>query len=247
MFENNWSAEEIEQVLAEKLGSCGHGDILGRSRSDAPAGASRLGELAGVIEKMSGLLENQSLFRAEIDSLRKELQQSHTERVHLEKRHQDRICLLEKEIEELRHERAQMLHEMLEHLNKSSGPQTAPPDAFLRLPLVVRKGDDEYLGVAGRTRHFSLQEFLRIIQRNGFGRKRVALAWRREPGEWVLTINTCNLESADKHEHVLHVRQTMTPNHNNVVELTSLCIDGNHVPEPFLLVLLRKIKDGFDE
>lgn len=245
MFESNWSADEIEQALSQKFGAVQgvaaefHARDAGRERP--------LDELAGVIDKMSDVLENQSLFRAEIDSLRNEVGQLRQERDELEQRYRQRVEQLEAEIEKLRHERAQMMQELLEQMNQAGGPHTEPPEAFTKLPLVIKKGENEYLGVAGKTRHFSLSEFVRIIERNDGTRKNVALAWRREPGHWVLTINTYDLGSGVKHEHVLYVRQTVTPNQNNVVELTGLSIDGNAVPEPFLLVLLRKIKDGFDE
>ncbi len=248
MFENNWSAEEIEQVLAQKFGATPTADIQeGCFIPPEPENEPLIQELAGVIDKMSNLLENQNLFRSEIDSLRSEITQLRTERDELEQRYQARVEQLEEEIAKLRQDRAQTLHDLLEHMNQAGGPYTAPPEAFTTLPLVIKKGEDEYLGVAGKTRHFSLSEFVRIIDRNGNTNKNVALAWRREPGKWVLTINTYDLDSGAKHEHVLHVRQTITPNQNNVVELIGLSIDGNSVPEPFLLVLLRKIKDGFDE
>lgn len=244
MFESNWSAEEIEQALARKFGAA-HDvgpDFAAPEQEERP-----LQELAGVIDKMSDLLENQSLFRAEIDSLRGEVAQLRQERDELEQRYRQRVEELQAEIEQLRQERAKMMQDLLEQMNQAGGPHTEPPEVFTKLPLVIKKGDNEFLGVAGKTRHFSLNEFVRIIERNGNTRKSVALAWRREPGQWVLTINTYDLESGVKHEHVLCVRQTVTPNQNNVVELTALSIDGNPVPEPFLLVLLRKIKDGFDE
>ncbi len=247
MFESNWSAEEIEQSLAGRFGHVGHGAHVSRPVGGGNGHDTVLDGLAGVMDKMSGLLENQALFRAEIDSLRGEIVQLRTERGEVEARYQQRISQLEEEVRALREERAGMLQELLEQMNQAGGPHTAPPKMFLNLPLVIRKDDDQFLGVAGKTRHFSLNEFIRIIEKNGNTRKSIALAWRREPGQWVLTINTYDLETGQKHEHVLQVRQTVTPNHNNVVELTSLCIDDNPVPEPFLLVLLRKIKDGFDE
>ncbi len=249
MFENNWSAEEIEQTLSDKFGTLG-GKERKAEHVFAPAPKGRdnvLDDLSGVIDKMTGLLENQALFRNEIDTLRGEIGQLRKERDELEDRYQQRVSQLEDEVRELRHERATILQELLEQMNKAGGPHTAPPETFLKLPLVIRKDNDQYLGVAGKTRHFSLNEFIRIIEQNGSTRKSIALAWRREPGHWVLTINTYDLDTSKKHEHVLQVRQTVTPSHNNVVELTSLIIDDNPVPEPFLMVLLRKIKDGFDE
>lgn len=246
MFESNWSADEIEQALAQKFGPVNGGAehvLSPRPRQNQ----GPVIELAGVIEKMADVLETQSLFRAEIDSLRTEVGQLKDERDELEQRYRQRVEQLEEEIQKLRQERAQMMQDLLEQMNEAKGPHTEPPEAFTKLPLVVKKGENEYLGVAGKTRHFSLAEFVRIIERNGNTRKSVALAWRREPGHWVLTINTYDLESGVKHEHVLYVRQRVTPNQNNVVELTGLSIDGEQVPEPFLLVLLRKIKDGFDE
>ncbi len=241
MFDDNWSTEAMARTLGGKYGPAGGG--FGR-REEAPGG-SPVREMAQVIDKMSDLLETQGLFRAEIDSLRREVLQLRSERTELDQRYTRQVASMQEELRILREERARMLQELLEYIN-SAGAHAAPPEAFARLPLVIRKNDAEFLGVAAKGGHFSLREFIRIIERNGSTRKSVALAWRREPGIWVLTINTFDLDMGHKHEHVLHLRQTVTPSQNNVVELTHLCIDGQAVPEPFLLVLLRKIKDGFE-
>jgi hypothetical protein len=124
---------------------------------------------------------------------------------------------------------------------------TSPPRRFLSLPLVIRSEQGEYLGVTSRSRAFSLQEFIRIIERNSAPDRKVDLAWKRKGKGWSLRIRTKDLSSGQGHEHLMDVEQTLTPSGNTVVELTRLVIDGNTVPDPFLLVLFRKIKDGFDD
>jgi len=262
MFNSNWSAEQIEHELSARFGKrfgCGVGfsfDAPGRSGSN---GSGLAAELTGVLDKVPGLLENQALFRAEIDSLRQEVVSLKEEKALLEMRYKEQIRLLEDEIRKLRDERAEMMRQILDKINraesqgqpgassraKSESP--APTDHFLSLPLVIRTDQNEYLGVAGKTRHFCLREFIRIIEENGSARKTVALSWRGEGAGWVLRIITRDRGSSDRHEHVLDVSQTVTPSNNEVVQITRLSIDGRHVPDPFLLVLFRKIKDSFED
>ena len=255
MFEKNWSAEQIEQNLSRgyshlfKPGNNGTqaggpAEIGGAEQENKPA---LVDEITHVLDKMSGVLENQALFRAEIDNLRAEVVQLKQDKTDLESFYKKKIEGLEKELEEMQAERNDLLRQFLEFANSQHDNLTQPPDTFLKLPLVIRTAEGEYLGVAGRTKHFNLSEFIRIIRKNTSTRKTVSLQWQRKNKSWILTIFTNDLDNNRKHEHELQVFQTVTPSHNNVVQLTSLSIDGNSVPDPFLLVILRKIKDGFDE
>ncbi len=253
MFENNWSAEQIEENLSQDFshlfkpgnnGSTSGGQAGSGENDNRPA---LVNEITTVLDKMSGVLENQALFRTEIDTLRAEVTQLRKDKADLEVFYKDKIEGLEKELEEMQAERNELMRQFLEFANSQHDNLTQPPDTFLKLPLVIRTSEGEYLGVAGRTKHFNLSEFIRIVRSNTSARKTVSLQWQRRNKSWILTIFTNDLDNRCKHEHELQVFQTVTPNRNNVVQLTSLSIDGNSVPDPFLLVILRKIKDGFDD
>lgn len=250
MFDKNWSAEQIEETLSHGYASLYkplHVDPQRRGEEPQPSSSAFMYELTGALEKISSLLQNQALFRAEIDSLRQEIVLLKKEKLSVEERYKQTVGQLEDEVEKLRAERADIIEQVIERMNRGKGPAKTPSEAFLDLPLVIKSDQNEYLGVAGKTKHFSLKEFLRIIQTNAVPNKPVTMNWRRSGASWTLTLATRDLSSGQKREHIMEVAQTTTPSKNNVVRLTRLTIDGNPVPEPFLLVLFRKIKDGFDD
>lgn len=248
MFENNWSAEQIEQNLQQGRGAF-FASANGEQIMDPPRNGPSspvVNELATVLDKMSGVLEAQNLLRSEVDSLRGEVVGLKRERAALEERYKKKIASLEQEVEKLRSERAELIEQFFEQLRNEKGT-AAPPRAFLGLPLVIKTEQQEFLGVAGKTKHFSLQEFVRIIEQNAGRNKTVTLNWKAKRNTWILTIKTKDALARKQHEHILEVIQTVTPSKNKVAQITSLIIDGNPVPDPFLLVLFRKIKDGFDD
>ena len=252
MFEKNWSTEQIEQELARHctalLNAPPNDQQLDNRDSLAAAPSSQpIHELAAVLEKMSGLLENQTLFKAEIDILRQELVDLRQEKQDREKQHQRYIEAMEQELKELRLEKEDILAQLHHHLHSARNGSGLPPESLLKLPLVVRNEHGEYLGVAGKTKHFSLREFVNIIRKNSGADKNIALAWEQSPDGWSLAIHSQDRETGTSHKHVLEVAETMTPSNNRVARLTSLTIDNHIVPKPFLLILLKKIKDGFDE
>ncbi len=255
MFDRHWSAEQLERALMQRYGA-----LLGRgggaSRSGRAGSLFDLGDsnasqeaegLTGVLEHLTGLLENQALFRAEIDSLRNEIGQLKRERLEQEALYTSRIKGLQDELNTIRLQRAELVEQFLSSLHTTQETTSTPSEQFLHLPLVIRSGQNEYLGVAGRKRHFNLKEFIRIIRRNATGQKTVNTSWRREASHWILTIITRNITTSRQHEHVIEVMQTITPNRNKVVQLVNLAIDNTPVPEPFLLVLFKKFKDGFGD
>lgn len=244
MFNNNYSAEQVERDLARKFSPM----------CDLPHGQAEpqsVAELAGVVEKLSGLLDTQALFRAEIDSLRGELSTLKEEKERIEARYRDEIARLESEVEALRAERAAMFEEIWERIDRSAdagAKRSARPGAgFMQRPLVVTNDKGEYLGVAGKHGHFSLQEFVRIVRGNaGDSQRQVAMRWTAAGKDgYVLTLTTKD-PAGQGHEHAIELQETVTPSGNRVVRIAKLTIDGNPVPDPFLMVLFRKIRDGFD-
>ena len=247
MFENNYSAEQIERELSLHVDSASGGGMYEQQENNgrSPTGTA-LPELRAALGAVSGILENQALFRAEIDSLRREIVDLKREKQSMQEQHREKIGLLEKELDCLRRERAEMVRMLLDEIHGAPGDKTTPPGPLLAMPLVIRSRCDEYLGVAGKGKHFSLGDFLVLIEKNGCNHRTVTTNWGREESRWRLSVVTWDPERAERHEHLLVVEQTVTPSHNNVVELTGLTIDGTEVPHQFLLVLFRKIRDGFD-
>ncbi len=244
MFNNNYSAEQVERDLARRFPPT-HPPQTSTSETRS------VSELASVVEKLSDLLDTQALFRAEIDSLRTELSSLRKEKELIETRYRGEIERLESEVAELRHERTAMFEQIWERIDRGadSGAKRAkgPGSEFMQLPLVVTNDKGEYLGVAGKHGHFSLQEFIRIVRGNAReSNRRVALRWDPAGNDGYMLTLTTKSPDDHGHEHAIELRQTVTPNGNRVVLIARLTIDGNPVPDPFLLVLFRKIRDGFD-
>ncbi|MFW5734935.1 MAG: MerR family transcriptional regulator [Oceanidesulfovibrio sp.] len=243
MFNNNYSAEQVERDLARKFSS------IGERQSNA--GDTRgVSELAAVVSKLSDLLDTQALFRAEIDSLRSEVASLKKEKELNELRYRDEIERLESEVDSLRRERTAMFEEIWERIDRNTGAGAGqsrqPGSEFMRLPLVVTNDKGEYLGVAGKHGHFSLQEFIRMVRGNAReSERRVSLRWEAAGDGYMLSLTTKG-PGSQNHEHAIELHQTVTPSGNSVVRIARLTIDGNPVPDPFLLVLFRKIRDGFD-
>ncbi len=246
MFENNYSAEQIERELSLHVEPASRRDRNKQQENNGPPIGTALPEIRAALGAVSGILENQALFRAEIDSLRREIVELKREKQSMQEQYQEKIGLLEKELGCLRQERADMVRMLLDEIHGTPGDKTIPPAPLLAMPLVIRSRCDEYLGVAGKGKHFSLGDFLVLIEKSGCNDRTVTTSWRREEGRWRLSVVTWDPERAERHEHLLVVEQTVTPSHNNVVELTDLTIDGTEVPHQFLLVLFRKIRDEFD-
>ncbi len=95
MFENNWSAEQIERELALRFNGVFEG---GPARAASRRGRETVRQFASALEKMSDLLENQSLFRSEIRSLRDEVAQLRRERAEAETAWQERVRDLERQL-----------------------------------------------------------------------------------------------------------------------------------------------------
>lgn len=121
-----------------------------------------------------------------------------------------------------------------------------PPAEFLASPLVICS-EGEYLGVQGKGRkHFSLKDFVHLIERKVSASMAVETSWKRQDGHWVLVVKT--EDSAKKREQnvVLVAKKTVTPSRNVVTEIIRLNIDGNDAPDALLLTLFRQLKSVFN-
>jgi DNA-binding transcriptional MerR regulator len=243
MFNNNWSTEQIEQELALRYAS---GGSVAEARSEKPAEDmdSMVRGMGGVLEKMTDLLENQSLFRSEIRSLRDELAGLKQERQQSEKRYLGALEQMEQEVASLRRAKDE-----LERLLRQGGcgAPVFPSEEYLSRPLVIRTEQGEYLGVLGKVqKHFALRDFVFMIERNAAAGRRMDMSWEKRDDHWVLLVSARDSEDAREQRVVLVTQKTVTPSRNTVTEIVRLNINGNDVPDSLLLSLFKKVKDGFD-
>lgn len=243
MFNNNWSTEQIEQELALRYGRAGvepepqarpaEGDVDGVMRG-----------MGGVLEKMTDLLENQSLFRSEIRSLRDELAGMQRERQESEQRHRAALQHMEQEVASLRRAK-----DDLERLLRkgASGAPLFPSAEYLSRPLVIRTEQDEYLGVLGKVqKHFALRDFVFMIERNVAAGRSMEMSWELRDEQWVLVVTARDAGDGREQHVILVTRKTVTPSRNTVTEIVRLNINGADVPDALLLSLFKQVKDGFD-
>lgn len=241
MFADNWSTEQIERELALKFSLLMTDQQSDQSFDQSTRGAVSEGlarELGGVLSKMSDVLENQSLFRSEIRSLRDEVAELRREREKSEELHHERVAVLEQELASLRR--------TLKGGAESAGIDF-PSAEFLSSPLVICS-DGEYLGVQGKGRkHFSLEDFVQLIERKMSDSLVVETSWKRQNGHWVLAVRTDDSEKGREQDIVLVAKKTVTPSKNTVTEIIRLNIDGNDAPDALLLTLFRQLRTVFNE
>lgn len=237
MFNANWSTEQIERELALKFSTMMTDHVVGQSDERSMGVDGLSGGLGGVLARMSDVLENQSLFRSEIRSLRDEVAELRRERRVSEKEYAQRVDALERELMELRRKVS---------AKPSDGGIDFPPAPFLANPLVIQS-DGEYLGVQGKGRkHFSLKDFVQLIERKVSDAMAVETSWKKQEGHWVLLIRTDDKSKGREQNIVLVAKKTVTPSKNTVTEIIRLNIDGNDAPDALLLTLFRQLKSVFN-
>eukprot|EP00831_Metopus_contortus_P050574 TRINITY_DN42504_c0_g1_i1.p1 TRINITY_DN42504_c0_g1~~TRINITY_DN42504_c0_g1_i1.p1 ORF type:complete len:350 (-),score=32.77 TRINITY_DN42504_c0_g1_i1:5-1054(-) len=240
MFNDNWSTEQIEKELALKFSMLMNDQQYDQQdeQSSLASGADSFArEVGTVLTKMSDVLDNQSLFRSEIRSLRDEVAALHRERKESERAHAERVEVLEQEMASLRR-----------HLSGRTrgGGIDFPPEDFLASPLVICS-EGEYLGVQGKGRkHFSLKDFVHLIERKVSASMTVETSWKRQDGHWVLVIRTEDAGKGREQNVVLVAKKTVTPSRNVVTEIIRLNIDGTDAPDALLLTLFRQLKSVFN-
>lgn len=236
MFNDNWSTEQIERELALKF-SVLMDDQQSDQQIDQSVSAKDFRGIAGVLSKMSDVLENQSLFRSEIRSLRDEVADLRRERKESESRYLERVAGLEKDIVKLKRSAPG---------GGQDGGIDFPPADFLVSPLVIAS-EGEYLGVQGKgKKHFSLKDFVLLIERKMSDSMVVETSWGRQNGHWVLVVRTEDSSKMREQNIVLVAKKTVTPSRNTVTEIIRLNIDGNDAPDALLLTLFRQLKTVFN-
>ncbi len=239
MFNDNWSTEQIERELALKFSMLMDDQQYDQSNEQRSGGGGSpefVQGLGDVLSKMSDVLDSQSLFRSEIRSLRDEVAELRRERDELERKASERAESLEKQVAELKRKVA----------GGQGGDIDFPPAEFLASPLVICS-DGEYLGVQGKGRkHFSLKDFVHLIERKMSSSLVVETSWKRQNGHWVLVVRTDDSSKGREQNIVLVAKKTVTPSKNVVTEIIRLNIDGNDAPDALLLTLFRQLKSVFN-
>jgi len=238
MFNDNWSVDQIERELALKFSGLMNDQQSGQENDQSVAFAAPAfaRELGSVLSKMSDVLQNQTLFRSEIRSLRDEVAELRRERGESEKRHVEQVERLEREMASLKR-----------RLETKPGSRIDfPSSAYLQRPLVIAS-DGEFLGVLGQGRkHFSLKDFVQLIERKVSDAMVVETSWKKQDGHWVLVIKTDDTHKGREQNIVLVTRKTVTPSRNEVTEIVRLNIDGTDAPDALLLTLFRQLKSVFN-
>lgn len=113
-----------------------------------------------------------------------------------------------------------------------------PPQALLDMPVVVRSGSGEFLGVTLKSgRPFTLARLEAFLAE----RTRSASAWTRQGEEWTLRLESDGRDL----DHRFH--QAVTPRGNSVALFASLSLAGDEAPEAELQALLRQVKETIDQ
>lgn len=243
MFNDNWSTEQIEQELALKFGLLMN-DQQHDQDFEQPVSSSAMQDLAGVLSRMSDALDNQSLFRSEIRSLRDEVAALRAEREAESARLEAESVRREEAVRALRDELASLKRRLSAGEGGGSGIDF-PPAEFLASPLVIASGG-EFLGVQGKGKHFSLKDFVQLIERKESAAVAVETSWKRQNGHWVLVVRTEDADGGREQNIVLVAKKTVTPSRNTVTEIIRLNIDGNDAPDALLLTLFRQLKTVFN-
>lgn len=122
--------------------------------------------------------------------------------------------------------------------------EALPSEAFLSRPLVIRTVQGEYLGVLGGGRkHFTLGDFIALMERNISAGRSIETRWERRTGRWTLVVRARDKESGSDQSILLVVCKTTTPSRNVVTEIVRLNIDGSDVPDSLLLSLFKQVRD----
>lgn len=245
MFSQNYTVDQIQRELALKFGSMMNSE--GYEQSTRPGAASSLSgdgaQFRVLLERMSDALDNQVLYQAELKSLRDEVARLRNSRSDLLSRYGDRVENLERKVSDL----VAANRELEERFRRerAGGAINFPPREYLDRALVIRSGK-EFLGVLGRGRkHFSLNDFVVLLERRMSESMDVETAWERTAGHWVLKINSKGKGHGGHQNIVLVTRNTYTPSKNSVTEIVRLNVNGKDAPQSLLLGLFRQIRTVF--
>jgi hypothetical protein len=117
-----------------------------------------------------------------------------------------------------------------------------PDEEFLRLPLVVRSEQGEYLGIAGRAeRAFCLNDFLGLLKKSYPPPRHFSVQWSAGDAQgWRLEIEQSDAIRPERYG--LELEPAVTPKGNTVSLLSALRMDEKDAPTPNLYALIRRMK-----
>ena len=120
------------------------------------------------------------------------------------------------------------------------GPR--PPAEFMDLPVVIRTGEGEFLGVTNKSgRPFTLAQFEAFLTMQAEAQGRPTALWLHQGQEWTLRLESQGRAS----DH--HFLQAVTPRGNNVAQFASLSVGGTPASEAAMQAFLRQVKDTLDQ
>ncbi|BBD08289.1 DUF2046 domain-containing protein [Desulfovibrio ferrophilus] len=200
-----------------------------------------------LLERVSGLLDDQTLYRREIGSLREEVSVLKSGLAEREAAHERAVRDMEAELTFLREENKRLSHYVETHIRRGNPLHSKPSEAFLGLPLVIRSEHDEYLGVAAPTKGaFTPKGLVGLIQKSASASRSVDMDWDRDRDHWILKVLTTAPETGCEQALVFMLHEVRTPNRNLVARLAHLIVDGNEVPDNFLLGFFKQLRDTFN-
>ncbi|TIH19942.1 MerR family transcriptional regulator [Marinifilum sp. JC120] len=253
MYGMNWTTEQIETELSLKFGvlvdSIKNDQqlISGAGLESGSDMETVIKGLSSVLGKVSDMLSSQALFQTELRDLREEVSTLRSEKRKLSADTNERIMDMAMEIGSLKRDRAELFR--LLRAGGGIGPDESsfPSSDYLERPLVIRNSEGDYLGVAGKGRkHFSLEDFVKLLENSVNSHRSVDLNWKEESGQWVLVIDASEGQSASQKKIVLVTEENVTPNNNTVVRIESMEINSKAVPGALLFSLFKQIRESFD-
>lgn len=254
MYGMNWSTDQIENELTIKFGLLidsikNDQELINEAGLESSADMQTVVRgLSSVLGKVSDLLSNQTLFQSEIRDLRDELSSLRAEKRKLAADTNERIMDMAMEIGQLKRDRAELFR-LLRKGEAVVGPDESsfPTAEYLERPLVIKNSDGDYLGVAGKSRkHFSLEDFVKLLENSVHSHRSVDLKWEIKDGQWILVITASEDESAIQKRITLVTEENITPNKNTIVRIVSMNINDKAVPGALLFSLFKQIRESFD-
>lgn len=84
-----------------------------------------------------------------------------------------------------------------------------------------------------------------LIQKSASAARSVDIHWDRDRSHWILKVLTNDPASGREQALVFMLAETRTPSRNLVARLAHLIVDGNEVPDHFLLGFFKQLRETF--
>lgn len=239
MYDDNKAAGQIERELALRFGAASGAGAGACPDADLSRSVSR------VVDKMAGVLDAQQVYRAEIEALRREVRDLRVEMDRREAEHAAALDAARAEAEALRREKCRLEDYVRRRIEQGNPLHSRPGAEFMALPLVILSDRKEFLGLGGKARGcFTPQSLLSLIQSSQRAGRSVETFWDRDQEHWILRVR---VQGGEREQNIVFMlRRTLTPSRNLVARLAHMIVDGQEVPEPYLLSLFRQIRESFN-